>query len=66
MFGSKLRKPDYVKALEKELLANANKYETLLLTLAVQAVVPVEATVEAPPPTAVATAPVAASAAATI
>ena len=66
IFGSKLRKPDYVKALEKELLANANKYETLLLTLAVQAVVPVEATVEAPPPTAVATAPVEASAAATI
>ena len=66
VFGSKLRKPYYVKALEKELLANANKYETLSFTLAVQVVVPVEATVEAPPPTAVAAAPVTAPAAATV
>jgi hypothetical protein len=43
MFGSKLRKPNYVKALEKELSSNANKYETLLLTRAVQEVAPVEA-----------------------
>jgi hypothetical protein len=63
MFGSKLRKPDYVKALEKELSANTNKYKTLLLTLAVQEVAPVEAPVEAPAPAAAAVAPAAAPAA---
>ena len=47
MFWPELRKPDHMKALEKELSTNTNEHEGLLLTLAV----PVVAPVEAPAPT---------------
>ena len=48
MFVSKLRKPDYVKARQKELSTNINTYETLSLTLAVIVATPAATLVVAP------------------
>ena len=48
MFVSKLRKPDYVKARQKELSTNINTYETLSLTLAVIVAAPAATLVVAP------------------
>ena len=62
MLGSKLRKPDHVKALQKELSTNINKYKTLSLTLGVPVATPAEtpavAQVKGPSPMAAAAAPV--------